>query len=579
MRAIHCSARMFRPLIVLLLASLFCAAGTMASAMPPQDKTIAYQQHLQKGDRFLAEKNYAAAMFEYEKASDLMPFEEEPRLKMQSIEATLGTIEMAEVKKKVEQAKKRELEEKNRSLSSKSNPVENKPDLEKFIREREKQSRQDSLRKVIFEKYAVELQQAEKDNDLAVRASVYRKIAGAFQLVNDTELALSYFNKAAEIEEKLGKAGNVSEVYEEMADVYFNSGDFTQSISTLQKSLTLKEKSGDKLGASRVMSNIAGVYESTYDYSQAIAFYQESARLKDSIRDESGLKDVTNSLGDVYYKQKVLTSSILNYERTVNIIRKLDMKEALGPVYNKLGVAHYEMGNYVEAEKFFRESMKNLFDNGNRKEASMSLNNLGNLLYINNKYEEAVSFYERSIRTKKETGYDYGRAVSYFNLGNAYRRSGNQELAIRNFEISRKMADSLGNKSLLARNIKALSVSYEASKEFTKAGELRSALESMQVGSISIEIPVSENEMDLQLEKTQEILSRLNEEALKRKESLESEAENKMTDMYINTLNGQYAKEKRKSRMYFLLSVSLGALLIILFALRRKLWRIGESNP
>ncbi len=47
-------------------------------------------------------------MFEYEKASDMMPDEEQPKLKMQSIEATLGINELAEVKRKVEQAKKQE---------------------------------------------------------------------------------------------------------------------------------------------------------------------------------------------------------------------------------------------------------------------------------------------------------------------------------------------------------------------------------------------------------------------------------------------------------------------------------------
>ena len=77
----------------------------------PVDKVALYKDHLKKGDVFLAEKNYAAAMFEYEKASDLMPDEDQPKLKMQSIEATLGINELAEVKRKVEQAKKQEKEQ------------------------------------------------------------------------------------------------------------------------------------------------------------------------------------------------------------------------------------------------------------------------------------------------------------------------------------------------------------------------------------------------------------------------------------------------------------------------------------
>jgi tetratricopeptide (TPR) repeat protein len=224
------------------------------------------------------------------------------------------------------------------------------------------------------------------------------------------------------------------------------------------------------------------------------------------------------------------------------------------------------MGNYVEAEKFFKESMKNLNENGNRKESSMSLNNLGNLLFINNKYADAISYYQRSLSAKKESKYDYGQAVTLFNLGNAYRRSGNQKIAIKSYEKSRRIADSLNISSLSAKNIKALSVSYGADRNFDQATAMEEELVALRQTSVSIEIPVSENEMDLEHEKTQKILSKLNEEALRRKENLESGAQDKMTDMYINNINSQYLKEQGRTRMFIILSAALGTLLLgILF--------------
>ena len=69
--------------------------------------------------------------------------------------------------------------------------------------------------------------------------------------------------------------------------------------------------------------------------------------------------------------------------------------------------------------------------------------------------------------------------------------------------------------------------------------------------------------MDLELEKTQEILSKLNEEALKRKDVLESGADNKMTDMYINNLNSQYLKEQSRNRMLIIIAAALGTLLLV----------------
>jgi tetratricopeptide (TPR) repeat protein len=546
----------FTLMIIMLCALILVPVSGFAQN---SDNDAKYKEHLKKGDTYLAAKNYAAAMFEYEKAADLLPNEDEPKLKMQSIEATLGINELAEVKRKVELARKQEQDQLRRAAE----PIQSRTDETVKVETQVASTLSDkeSTRKTILDSYAEELRQAEKGSDLNVRLSVYRKIAEAFKKVNDDEMAIQWLNKALAIEQT-GIKPEVAEVYEELAASYYNTGDFQNSITSFEKSLSMKEKSGDKAGASEVMSEIANVYETTYDYKNAIEYYQQSAKIKESISDEPGLKDIENNLGDVYYKQKVLTSSILSYEKAVVIIRKLNMDEALGSVYNKLGVAHYEMGNYDEAEKFFKESMKNLNENGNRKEASMALNNLGNLLFINNDYTEAISYYERSLNTKHDAGYDYGRAVSLFNLGNAYRRSGNQEMAIESYEKSMRISDSLNISLLIAKNVKALAVSYNAFKDFDKALEMEEKLSSLNQVNVSIEIPVSENEMDLEFDKTQKILSKLNEEALKRKETLESGAENKMTDMYISNINSQYLREQSRNRMLIILSAALGTLLL-----------------
>lgn len=461
-------------------------------------------------------------MFEYEKASDLLPDEDQPKLKMQSIEATLGINELAEVKKKVEQARQKEKE----ALMGKKAPA------------------------------------------------VTPAGAGLVQVTTQqSDSRIDSLNKAIRTMEdkKLPDAGTAA-AYAEIGSAYYSSGNFQNALDAFEKSLTLKEKTGDKEGVSAVMSEIANVYETTYEYKEAISYYQKSARLKDSLKDEKGLKDVMNNLGDVYYKQKVLTNSILSYEKTVGIIQKLNMKEALGPVYNKMGVAHYEMGNYADAKKFFRESLKNLNESGNRKEASMTMNNLGNLLYIDNNFSEAISYYERSLASKKETGYDYGKAVTLFNLGNAYRRSGNQEMAIKSYETSKRIADSLGIPGLTAKSRKALAVSYEASRKFDKAEQLEAELATMNQSSVSIEVPVSENEMDLDHAKTREILSKLSEEALRRKDMIESGADKKVTDLYINSLNSRFMEEQKKNKLLLTIAGVLVAGLIgtVLFLRRKK---------
>jgi len=79
----------FTRLITCLVFSLVLCNGYEMTGNPvstglefrQDDKQAAYKEHIRKADKFLQDKNYAAAMFEYEKASELMPYEEYPRLK------------------------------------------------------------------------------------------------------------------------------------------------------------------------------------------------------------------------------------------------------------------------------------------------------------------------------------------------------------------------------------------------------------------------------------------------------------------------------------------------------------------
>src|SRR5512133_2535766 len=114
------------PVLFVLLCSglLFAGSGYQAAICQTTDNVAVYKDHLKKGDTYLAAKNYAAAMFEYEKASDLMPNEEEPKLKMQSIEATLGINELAEVKRKVEIAMQQEQEQLRKAAAAKTASTE-----------------------------------------------------------------------------------------------------------------------------------------------------------------------------------------------------------------------------------------------------------------------------------------------------------------------------------------------------------------------------------------------------------------------------------------------------------------------
>ncbi|MBN2349291.1 MAG: tetratricopeptide repeat protein [Bacteroidales bacterium] len=543
------------------------ASNTMLLVQQQSDKDARYKEHLRKGDEFYKMKKFSSAMIEYEKASDLKPDEEEPKLKMQSIEATLGIRELEELRRKITEEKRLEKERLAKKEDKSVKPVVKSEDFESFLSDKVATSRLDSIRKAIFERFADTLRVVESGTDKIAKSVVYTQIAEAFSEAGDDEMSLKYYQKSLQIEVEYGYFEKASNIYDGMANVYYVKGDFDKSIDTYEKSIDLKEKTGDKKGASDGYSNIGVVYETTYDYDNAIENYEKSAEIKTSIDDKEGLQKVMDNLGNVYYKQKVLESSILSYKKSVDILEELNSTESLGPIYNKLGLAHYEKGNYDEAEKFFNESSKLLHEAGNEKEVAMTQNNLGNLYYIKNRFEKAIDYYEKSLSLKSQEKYDYGRSITLFNLGNAYRRTGDYTKATEYYEESKKIADKLNLAELSAKNLKALDKVYTETKDEEKLFALRDELSNTDLVFVSIEIPVSENEMDFEIDKTQKAMKLLNDEALNRRQSQLRAAEQVSADLLINNLNKQYSQEQQKNKKFVILSIALGSVLVILLLL------------
>ena len=172
-----------------------------------------------------------------------MPNEDEPKLKMQSIEATLGINELAEVKRKVELAKKQEQEQIRKAAAVKGwigriAPIRTTC-YEKFRRE---PTRTD-LRKVDTGFICRRTSQGGKRHGYACPFGSLPQNCRCIQKMQAMmKLPFNIITKPWKLKKSLGKQKDVSAVYEEIADTYYNSGDFQSSITSYEKSLTLKEK-------------------------------------------------------------------------------------------------------------------------------------------------------------------------------------------------------------------------------------------------------------------------------------------------------------------------------------------------
>ncbi len=546
----------FRIIFTLVIFSLTSGVNATAGIQSqPGDKKVQYNKHISRGDSLMVLKQYQNAMTQFQRAAELMPFEEYPRLQMQKIEAILGVQQLEEQKR---QRTVSDFSREDSLTREQSRVVEEdiSKQTEVVVEKR------DSLRNQIMNKYKNALENIEVKDD-EEKAKTYSGIAQEFKNARDHSMALEYYNKLLTLEENRDHQEEVSEILTDMAEVYLDSGLYNNSIQSLEKSISIKEEMGDEEGASKVMSNLGKVFEVTYDFDKALDNYEKSAEVKEKLKDEEGLSDVLDNIGNIYYKKQILEKSIDSYQKSAEINEKLNNPDELGATFNKMGIAYYELGNYNEAAKFYERSLKLKKQTGNDKDAAMVLNNIGNINYNQNKYQKAISFYEQSLGLKENTDYNYGKAVSYFNLGNAYRQVESISEAVKYYEACKNISFQNNYEELLARSLKVLSQLYRQNRQEEKADEYDQLLATSQYQDVDIEIQLSESQIIGETDANQEIIYRLTEEVRKQKEIAEREASERARENLLNSQRIRLKNEQIKRQRIILISMIAVIILVI----------------
>ncbi|MBN2613859.1 MAG: tetratricopeptide repeat protein [Bacteroidales bacterium] len=518
------------------------------------EKNKMYSTYISQGDSLLKIKQYQPAMSYFQKAAELMPFEEYPRLQMQRIEAILGVQKLEESKRQVT------LEPSDTVDKQKPLPqvAETTADAEKTDA-----AKRDSLSRAIMDKYKVTLQQIESSENANENANVLSNVADELKDAGDIETALKFYTQSLSIAEENGYQEKVSDILANMAEAYLDSGLFDATVQTLEKSAIIKKEIGDEKGVATIYNNIGKVYESTYDFDNALESYTKSAEVKGKLNDEKGLSDVMDNIGNIYYRKQILEKSIDSYQKSAELNEKLNNTEELGSTLNKMGVAYYELGRYDDAVKYYQRSLDLKKQTGNDKDASMALNNLGNINYNQNKYKKAITFYEQSLNLKENTDYIYGKAVSYFNLGNAYRQIESIPEAIKYYEACKNLSIQNNYEELLARSLKALSALYKQRDQQDKAAEYDHLLATSQYQDVDYESQLSESQIISETDANQEIIFKLTEEVRKQKEIAERESRERARENLLNSQRLRLKNEQIKRQRIILISMIAVIFLVI----------------
>ncbi|HYI09596.1 MAG TPA: sigma 54-interacting transcriptional regulator [Thermoanaerobaculia bacterium] len=252
------------------------------------------------------------------------------------------------------------------------------------------------------------IQSRHPDDDANVDvARVMKKIGKVLARRGEQETAMTYYQGALAIYERLGQTVDVAEMLNRIAWMYRMRDDFTTARETAERARVMLETMEPTVVYGYV-KNILGLIEfAGGNWQRSRELLTESLAIGEKLGSEQLCKVASMNLGNTVWK-------LGEWETALQYFRKnLERSEGEGDLwdlvtaYNNVGVVEYGRGNFHAAAELFEKSVRIDEKIGAFEHEALARENLADALEMLGKWNEALEQYRRCLSLE---GFDETRA-------------------------------------------------------------------------------------------------------------------------------------------------------------------------
>ncbi|MEP6901981.1 MAG: CHAT domain-containing protein [Actinomycetota bacterium] len=318
--------------------------------------------------------------------------------------------------------------------------------------------------------FNLSLKIGEAANDKASIAVALRNLGGVSGLQGNFQKALDYFQKAVVAYENLTDDNGLAQSLRGVGNVESTFGNYDASIAAFRRGLEIYEKIGDKAGQASLNSGLSinyqriGDFERAFEYgNRALALARESNNKPSTGMSLSNLGSLSNARGD--YR-----SALQYHEEALKIFEETDQAERIALTLNNIGQVYLAQGDDNSAEDYFRRGLAIREKIGDRDGIARSNLRLGNLKIRQNDFPAALIFIKRSIELREGESKDPASLAEATNaLGDVYFKQNDLTKAGEFYERGLKIAETIGEREILAASLVSTARFHLANNEREKA--------------------------------------------------------------------------------------------------------------
>lgn len=271
----------------------------------------------------------------------------------------------------------------------------------------------------------------------------------------------------------------------ELGVFYYFKGNYPVSLDFNFKALKIRESLNNQKGVAALLGNIGAVYDHQGNYPQALNYYFKALKIDEELGHKAGICRHLGNIGLIYFYQKDYSKALDYYFKGLKIAAELNDKAVIAPHLSNIGDVYSEQGDYGKAVDYYLKALKIAEELGDKSGIALTFGNIGanyakqadaaelknDVAASDSLYTKAFDYYFKSLKIAEELGDKDAITRNIADIGTLYISLKKFKEAEQYLQKARILADTVGALDYIAGIENSMSELYEKINQPAKALE------------------------------------------------------------------------------------------------------------
>ncbi len=300
-------------------------------------------------------------------------------------------------------------------------------------------------------------------------ARAYWIFGFVYWLKEQHEKGVSYFEKSAQILEKIQEVPQAVQSLDDWGYVYYQQGNYSLALPIFLRALQLSEKRNYEFGKVLSLISIGQINMRQKEYPEALQYFYKALKITQNIKNKKKEAECWNISGYTHYQAKDFEKAEQNLEKALKMRTNLQDKHGIATSTNNLGLVLMKKKEYKKALDYFEKALF-LYDSLLVKDGILiAMANVANAHLSLGDTEKGIAFADKSLQLARLQRANIRIMESAITLYEVHKKNEKYEQAVTYLELINATKDTIFNaeKTKLLKNVEA---KYQLS---TKENEIK----------------------------------------------------------------------------------------------------------